>query len=333
MTVPLIRSAALAPMIRWMRDNDRDPEPMLRRVDLGWYSADRPLEPIPLRFAMHFLSNLATEEGPDTPWRIVADRGFFELGLLAAVGLSATTPRGIMSMVAANMALHCTHEVFRTESTETSDLIVTDGWAMPVDDQSLHFVQQYCLAMVNMICSLTDCSEPRLRDIRMVPHPVHGLDHLRPMLGNRVSAHSKKNLRIEVPGQVADALVTFPKMDGEIPEMDRHWVSLRDRTSTSHSIVLLLKGMLRDGKPTIDRVAAAMGTSRRSLQRVLSAEETTFSEILDTARHQFARSVLSAGSTQIGDLSAELGYAGQSAFTRAFRRWEDATPTALSKKD
>lgn len=331
MTVPLIRSAALAPIIRWMQDNGRDPDPMLQKVDLGWYSSEKPLEAIPLRFAAQFLCDLARQEGPDIPWRIVSDKGFFELGLLTAVGLTADTPRGVFAQIAAAMANHCTHEVFNVIGSRGSDLIVTDGWMLSFDDETLHIIQQYCVAIVEMVCSLTSHPRPLLSNVRMVSHPEYGLDHLRPWLGDRVSTQEMKNLRIAIPYTVADAPVNAEGKDIEHVAGNWKWVPLQDGTSASYSVALLLTGMLRSGEPTIDRVASATGISRRSLQRSLGAEGTTFSEVLDDVRRRLAHDLLRENGMSVGSLATVLGYKQQSAFTRAFRRWQGEPPSAALK--
>lgn len=332
MTVPLIRSAALAPIIRWLEDNGRDPYPTLQKVDLGWYSSEKPLEAIPLRFAAQFLCNLARVEGPDIPRRIVADKGFFELGLLTAVGLTAYTPRGVFSQIVAAMANHCTHEVFNVDGSGATDLIVTDGWMLSFDDETLHVIQQYCVAIVEMVCSLTSLPKPLLSNVYMVPHPNYGLDHLRPWLGDRVSAHQMKNLRIAIPYTVADAPIALGGKAMEPLAASWKWVPLQDGTSASYSVALLLTGMLRSGEPSIDRVASAVGISRRSLQRSLEAEGTTFSEVLDNVRRRLAQDLLRQDGMTIGSLASGLGYKRQSAFTRAFRRWQGEPPSASLKR-
>lgn len=326
MIVPLIRSAAVAPILRWMRENDRDPGPMLQKVDLGWYSEQRPLEPIPLRSASKLLRNLARVEGPDLPWRIVRDGGFYEIGLLASISLKAHTPRGIMKLVESAIPVHCTNETFTVSENSDNDLIAEHGWTLVYDDETLHYVQQYCAAMVTLVCGLTPHEESYFRDIQMVPHPENGLDHLRPWLGDCVAGHDKKSLKITIPAAIADAPISLNAAESPPLVGNWEWVPLREGMSVSYSVVLLLKGMLRDGNPTIDRIAAASATSRRSLQRSLAAEGTTFSAVLETARHQLAKEMIKGGETSMRVLATELGYANQSAFTRAFRRWEGHPP-------
>ena len=53
-SIPLIRSAALFPMIRWLRANGRPVQERLRATDLGYVSEETPEVPIPLLAVLEF---------------------------------------------------------------------------------------------------------------------------------------------------------------------------------------------------------------------------------------------------------------------------------------
>jgi AraC-like DNA-binding protein len=78
--------------------------------------------------------------------------------------------------------------------------------------------------------------------------------------------------------------------------------------------------------PTVDRVAAYASTSRRSLQRQLSSEGTTFSDILEIERRHFAERHVAAGNGEFRRLASDLGYAHAGSLSRAFRRWTGTAP-------
>jgi AraC-like DNA-binding protein len=75
-----------------------------------------------------------------------------------------------------------------------------------------------------------------------------------------------------------------------------------------------------------DQVARLLSMHRRTLNRRLKAEGTTFQELLDEVRFEAACQLLDTAHTPITDIAASLGYAETSAFSRAFRRWSGATP-------
>jgi AraC-like DNA-binding protein len=77
------------------------------------------------------------------------------------------------------------------------------------------------------------------------------------------------------------------------------------------------------------RVATALGLQRRSLQRRLAAEGTSFRALLDAARAQHAIVTLLAGPPHLLQLGADIGFGEQSSLCRAFRRWTGHAPLPL----
>jgi AraC-like DNA-binding protein len=80
-------------------------------------------------------------------------------------------------------------------------------------------------------------------------------------------------------------------------------------------------------EPSLARVARRLGTSPRTLQRRLGAEGTSFATAVDDVRRERARAYLEAPDVSMAEVSWLLGFAEQSAFARAFRRWTGEAPT------
>jgi AraC-like DNA-binding protein len=74
------------------------------------------------------------------------------------------------------------------------------------------------------------------------------------------------------------------------------------------------------GPPTLDQVARELSMSRRTVQRALADEGTSFEALLDDARRVRAESLLAEGHPK-KEIAYVLGFADPSAFTRARRRW------------
>ena len=77
---------------------------------------------------------------------------------------------------------------------------------------------------------------------------------------------------------------------------------------------------------TPDTLAQALGTSRRTLSRRLAAERTSFRELHDDVRAEFARIMLGDQGSSVADVAFFLDYSEPAAFHRAFRRWTGRTP-------
>jgi AraC-like DNA-binding protein len=95
---------------------------------------------------------------------------------------------------------------------------------------------------------------------------------------------------------------------------------------TSVRLRRALRLLIRRGTARGDEVARFMSMHRRTLNRRLKAEGTTFRAMLDEVRFELARDMLADSSISIVDVGTALGYADPSAFTRAFRRWAGTPP-------
>jgi AraC-like DNA-binding protein len=89
-----------------------------------------------------------------------------------------------------------------------------------------------------------------------------------------------------------------------------------------------LRDALADGAAGQSQLARRLGMSERTLQRRLESLNRTFSEIVESFRHEESLRLLRDANCSIADVAARLGYEEQSSFTRAFRRWTGTTPAA-----
>lgn len=82
-----------------------------------------------------------------------------------------------------------------------------------------------------------------------------------------------------------------------------------------------------DGYADLERVAAGLFMSGRTLKRKLQERGTTFRALLDDARFRQAQHLLENPDLDIQQVAAALGYRDPACFTRAFRRWSGRTPS------
>lgn len=85
-------------------------------------------------------------------------------------------------------------------------------------------------------------------------------------------------------------------------------------------------------RTAIDDIAEFMSLSRRSLQRHLDAEGTTFKAITASAKMRRATELLSDSRMQVSEIAALLDYSTPSHFARAFRKLYGRTPSRFRMK-
>ncbi|CAN5511655.1 AraC family transcriptional regulator [soil metagenome] len=97
-------------------------------------------------------------------------------------------------------------------------------------------------------------------------------------------------------------------------------------TELEHAIRIRLRAQLNDGRFDQSTIARALGMSERTLQRRLEEEGRTFLEIVDAFRHEESLRILDDARLSLGEIARRLGFAEQSSFTRAFKRWTGKSP-------
>jgi AraC-like DNA-binding protein len=77
---------------------------------------------------------------------------------------------------------------------------------------------------------------------------------------------------------------------------------------------------------SVEEVAELLHVSPRTLQRRLAGEGVTHGSLVDAELRERAIHLLRSSELPLEQVAARLGYSDVSNFTRAFRRWTDATP-------
>ena len=93
----------------------------------------------------------------------------------------------------------------------------------------------------------------------------------------------------------------------------------------------IIRELLPTGQFSIEQVADLRAVHPRTLQRMLKKEGKSFSGLLESVRREIATERLLHSDISIIQLSDYLGYADNTAFTRAFRRWYGSAPMQWRK--
>ena len=84
--------------------------------------------------------------------------------------------------------------------------------------------------------------------------------------------------------------------------------------------------------PSQQDMAARLHLSGRSLARKLSAEGTSYTQLLDEARKRDALRLLEHSDLKLEQVATQLGYLNPANFTRAFRVWTGEAPSQYRKR-
>lgn len=93
-----------------------------------------------------------------------------------------------------------------------------------------------------------------------------------------------------------------------------------------------LSQQLSSGRVTLECVAERLTLPPRALQYQLEQNGTSFRELLDDVRKEMACYYLQDPNLALVDVAFLLGYAEQSPFNKAFKRWQGETPGEYRKR-
>ncbi len=128
-----------------------------------------------------------------------------------------------------------------------------------------------------------------------------------------------------------------PLADPELGELlERHaagrLAEVQRVTWTTRAGRAVRGGLVEMGStPTLGQVSRALGTTPRTLQLRLAEEGSGFRTVCDAVRRQRGEELLRDRAVSLVEVAFLLGFADQSAFTNAFRRWTGQTPAAYRR--
>lgn len=111
----------------------------------------------------------------------------------------------------------------------------------------------------------------------------------------------------------ADALLVQLDQSVEVSERVKRWLELNPH----------------GGKPLMRDVARALGTSERTLRRLLAREGADFAGLVEAMRAKRATQLLKVGQHTVQQVAHELGFDDPLAFSKAYRRWTGVAPSAV----
>lgn len=127
-------------------------------------------------------------------------------------------------------------------------------------------------------------------------------------------------LALAVPNASEDLLLLLAE------RADRLLGNLSHSSAIAARIATLIATQLDNAVPDRSLIASQLGMSQRTLQRRLRDEGTSYQAVLDNTRHYMALELLRNTQIPLSRIAGQLGFAEPSAFYRAFKKWEGATP-------
>jgi AraC-like DNA-binding protein len=106
-----------------------------------------------------------------------------------------------------------------------------------------------------------------------------------------------------------------------------------DKDDIIQQVKVAIIDQLPSGNVTDETISEAVYTSKRSLQRKLHEQGTTFKTILTEVRKELALKYIYDRKLTLTEISFMLGFSEMSSFSRAFKRWTGESPKEFRRLD
>ncbi len=214
-------------------------------------------------------------------------------------------------------------EVVLIEGTDTAEFCWQVNTDLGVNDQA-----HYQAAMLNVkLMQMIGGPAFRLSYVSLSADPqASDLPEMERLLGCRVHPRSARNSvafplhALELPVPTSNRLL-YRLLGGYLEK-----VKTTQRIGAIEKVESYIRGALPTGNCSIERCAAKLGVSVRTLQARLAADGARFSELVEGQRAGIARTHLRESTLSLDEIADRLGYGEQTSFGRAFKRWTGQTP-------
>jgi AraC-like DNA-binding protein len=330
--VPLTHASAFAPFVGFLSEVGTAVGPLLDKVGLPADVLPGSDALIPLHPLCAFLDTVARTEGLEHLGFLVGQRtAFSDLGSLGQL---------IVRCFSLHDALHTFIRVHPTYSTDSRFRLVVEGertWLQGTLDRRLERgwqeIEQFNVVMMIQLVRLTSHSEWRPREVHLrVPRGV-GLEKIEPLADARIS-FGQASTGIEIPSVLLREPLVGTNCGGttrEELEQDLHRTA--PATDFAGSVRQAVGTFLRNGYPSAQRTAEAIGMSLRTLQRRLGENGVSYSRLVEEERFRLAGELIRQSRLRITDVAMELGYTDLANFTHAFYRWTGLSPREYRRRE
>lgn len=220
----------------------------------------------------------------------------------------------------------------RIDIKTTNDLVTLELiWLPAADKPPISFVAMELLFFVYLARTGT-CEPVNPRKITTTK-PPRAAEAFTDYLGVKIQSGASHCLTFSK----ADALRPFLTASDDMwatfePQLRRRLSELNASVSTQERVQSALLEALPSGITSIEAISKKLAISKRSLQRQLAADGTTFIDVLQITREKLAKHYLEKSDLTISEIAFLLGFTEENSFYRAFRSWTNKTPETFRQK-
>lgn len=312
---PTVRAAALTGFGALARSYGLDPAALLRTAHLP---VDAELDPdrrLPTAAINRLFENTAQQAGADDfGLRLSELRGFSNLGPVTLLARDEPDIRSALAIFISYLPLH--NEALIIDLSEQDGLAILtcavsgEGPKVQATDVAVAMLYRILRQLLGTRWQALGVYLERQRPVRL--GPFERAFSARVHFTQDFSGIAFAAVDLDRPNLLAEAALRpyTAQLRASLPGLTN--VPLADR------IQRLLRAMLAGRRCTASLAAERLGLSRRTMERRLAAEGTTFHALLDDVRSEVARGQLTGSARTNAEIADLLGFASSASFTAWF---------------
>jgi AraC-like DNA-binding protein len=321
-----MRSGHLRGLLQFIRVRGGNPVETLERSGISITAMNDPDDLVPCEAVVDILEDCAIRLGdPLFGMRFGLTQSADVFGSVAALGRAASTvSEGLGCFVDYLPLMHSSEGHLEVRQAERHGELrwVADG-RFATNAQGNY---QSAVLQMKILRMLAGVAFHPLYITLVAEVPRGSRDELEQQLGCRIESGGSRNA-IGFDARVFDWPVqTSSRMIHALIESHLRTIRASSRPNLIERVRAFIDKAMPTGRCTLRSCAAAMGTSPRTLQIRLEAANASFTDMVEERRAEMARELVAVSDLSMIEIAGLLGYAEQSSFSRAFRRWHGTSP-------
>ena len=326
---PTVRAAALTGFGALARSYGLDSAAILRACGVAGQAEQDPDRRLPTAAVNRAFERAAELAGiEDFGLRLAELRGFSNLGPVTMLARDEPDIRSALSIFTAYLPLH--NEALTIDLSEQDDLAVLacavagDGPRVQATDVAVAMLHRILRQLLGAGWAPIAIYLERERPVhasqfaRVFGAPVHYAQDFSGIVLSRADLDRPNQLaQAALRPYAAQVRAALPGLS-ELPMAER--------------VTRLLRAMLAGRRCTATLAAERLGLSRRTLERRLAEERTSFHALLDDVRSELARGQLTGSRRSNSAIAELLGFASSAAFTAWFAKRHGLPPQAWRRE-
>jgi AraC-like DNA-binding protein len=249
-----------------------------------------------------------------------------DLGVLGYAWLSSSTLRTGLQRMARYRRTLGDRATLKIRDTRAGTWVVHDPRRR--DPIVAGIGSDFVMSMIMDMCRMNYGGSLRPVEVRLVRAKPSSTQPYRKFYGCPIQFGAREDSFLLSGSVVNAALPTSNRqLAATLDQILTRQLAALDKTNIAARCKATLLEQLTSGAVSAQEMAQQLHMSHRTLQRRLAEQATSYQALVDATRHDLALRYMEDPNRSVTEVTFLLGFSGQSAFTRAFKRWTGVSPT------